>query len=295
MAECLESVLAQTMTDFEVIAVNDGSEDSTGAILGSYAAGDGRVRVLDQANGGVSAARNAGLDIAKGQWVTFVDADDTLPVDAFESLASHIADDVDAVFGGYVFEKDGELEDPAAIAVRRLSNSDLALELFNPRRYMRVVWAKLYRRAILEKFKIRFDSAIRYNEDRLFALEYLRNSRGGVITTQSVYHYRLHGTSAMSGIEGPGFVRFETDLDAFVKMHALAGSFRSPRLQKAIVDGAKTSYNVNRRLNRQYGSDDATTNRRLKAKLSGLLSPKMRLKFLLRKLYVPVIQYFTQK
>lgn len=76
LRECLDSVLAQTYSDWEAICVDDGSTDGSGAILDEYAARDVRVRVIHQANAGVSAARNAGLDVATGEWIAWIDADD---------------------------------------------------------------------------------------------------------------------------------------------------------------------------------------------------------------------------
>lgn len=78
LRECVDSILAQTYTDFELILVDDGSPDNCGAICDEYAAQDSRIRVIHQDNGGLSAARNAGLDIARGEFVTFVDSDDAI-------------------------------------------------------------------------------------------------------------------------------------------------------------------------------------------------------------------------
>ena len=86
LRECLDSVLAQTFTDWEAICVDDGSTDGSGAILDEYAAKDQRFKVVHQKNAGVGAARNAGLEIAKGEWICFADGDDALLPSAFEIL-----------------------------------------------------------------------------------------------------------------------------------------------------------------------------------------------------------------
>lgn len=78
LAECIESILAQTLTDWELILVDDGSPDGSGAICDRYAAHDGRIKVIHRPNGGVSAARNDALNIARGRYITFVDGDDYL-------------------------------------------------------------------------------------------------------------------------------------------------------------------------------------------------------------------------
>lgn len=76
---CVDSLLAQTFTDFEVLLIDDGSPDCIGEICDAYAKKDARVRVFHQPNGGVSVARQRGVENAKGEWITFVDADDCLP------------------------------------------------------------------------------------------------------------------------------------------------------------------------------------------------------------------------
>lgn len=73
---CIDSILAQTFTDFELLLIDDGSKDNSGTICDEYAAKDSRVRVFHKENGGVSSARNLGLDNAKGEWISFVDSDD---------------------------------------------------------------------------------------------------------------------------------------------------------------------------------------------------------------------------
>src|SRR5690606_22590995 len=84
LRECLDSILAQTFTDFEVLLINDGSTDSSGKICDEYAEKDSRIKVFHKENGGVSSARNLGLDNAKGEWICFVDSDDEILQDALQ-------------------------------------------------------------------------------------------------------------------------------------------------------------------------------------------------------------------
>ena len=90
MRECLDSVLAQTFTDWEAICVDDGATDGSGAILDEYFAKDNRFRVMHQQNSGVGVARNNGLDIAKGNWILFLDADDVWCQNLLSTTASMI-------------------------------------------------------------------------------------------------------------------------------------------------------------------------------------------------------------
>lgn len=101
LRECLDSVLGQTFTDWEAVCVDDGSRDGSSAILDEYAARDSRFQVIHQSNKGLSAARNAGMDAAKGEWLFFLDSDDVIVLDAFERLNAVAAGDrYDAVITG---------------------------------------------------------------------------------------------------------------------------------------------------------------------------------------------------
>ena len=86
LPKCIDSILAQTFTDFELILVEDGSPDNCPALCDAAAAKDARIRVIHQKNGGLSAARNAGLDAARGKWIGFVDSDDYIAPEMYEAL-----------------------------------------------------------------------------------------------------------------------------------------------------------------------------------------------------------------
>ena len=98
LPRCVDSILNQTYRELEVILVNDGSTDSSPDICDSYARQDGRVKVLHKPNGGVSSARNAGLDIATGDYISFVDPDDWIESDMYQKLTAYISvEEVDII------------------------------------------------------------------------------------------------------------------------------------------------------------------------------------------------------
>ena len=100
---CVESILAQTYESFELILVDDGSKDNSGILCDEYAAIDSRVKVIHKENGGVSSARNTGLQQAKGKWIMYVDGDDWIEPDMIESLIEAAkATEADLVFGDYM-------------------------------------------------------------------------------------------------------------------------------------------------------------------------------------------------
>lgn len=107
----IESVLNQTYTDLEIVLVDDGSPDQCGMICDEYAQKDSRIRVIHKENGGLSSARNAGIKIAKGEYITFLDSDDYIENDAYETLINVAANtDADVIEGGIKYIDHGKLK-----------------------------------------------------------------------------------------------------------------------------------------------------------------------------------------
>lgn len=200
---CMESVLAQTMPDFEAILVDDGSRDNTLALAQAIAEKDPRVRVYHQENAGVSAARNLGLEHACGEWITFVDSDDLLLEDALETMLSAVSDEIDMVVCAHrTFAADGTGEtvipetrwmDLCGEAKRRAA----ALRLIEGDCVLNIMCNKLHRRALIEREHIRLDPNVRIAEDALFNLEAVLLGRGIAYVNKVAYLYRTHDASAM--------------------------------------------------------------------------------------------------
>jgi len=104
--KCVQSALSQSLSDIEIIIVDDGSTDTTGSICDSLAQSDGRIKVIHQKNAGVSAARQAGIDVASGEWICFLDSDDSLPGDALENYSKAFTGNPDIIVSGYSGELD---------------------------------------------------------------------------------------------------------------------------------------------------------------------------------------------
>ena len=202
LRECLDSLLAQTFTDWEAICVDDGSTDGSGAILDEYAAKDSRFRVFHQPNAGVSAARNKALDVAQGEWIWFVDGDDAIEIDAMEQF-SGIEEKADITFFSmrllqddgfaniYVLKKHDCtcLDDQTSFSLLELANNSLHIDAFG--------WTcnKIIRRDMLVENAVRFPEHISYFEDELFTLEIFRFVRTFAVTGKVFYNYRILGTS----------------------------------------------------------------------------------------------------
>lgn len=275
---CVTSVLAQTETDWELLIINDGSTDCSDSVIKNWTKKDQRIKNISKNNGGVSSARNVGLDYARGKWITFLDIDDTLEPNALKlliNLAEHNKSDI--VYAGYNIIKNDIVtgETPALREVTMTAN-ELCLELFRPSDYpyQGYNWNKLYKKSIIDNHNIRFAESIKYNEDRLFVFQYLQYVKKGIYTSQPILNYYQTENGAMASINGPDYWKFETDLDAFTAMCRLADRFNSPKLTQALHYETFISYKRNRDLNKRIGNNDRKVNVRLKNKLLSVVPKK---------------------
>lgn len=166
---CVDSILDQSYTDFELLLINDGSPDNSGAICDEYAAKDSRVRVFHKENGGVSSARNLGLDNAKGEWVAFVDSDDWIDPIYLEKLIKDI--NSDWVIGGYVGIPGGEKCSTKDCSYDKNSFGMLIEQ--HQKDLIRSPWGSLLKLSIIRDNNISFDSKVRLGEDTIFNYQYL--------------------------------------------------------------------------------------------------------------------------
>lgn len=191
--ETLMSVLSQLPDDCELIVVDDGSSDETPAMLRSYAGRHDGLRISFKENGGASSARNAGLDMAEGEWVAFMDCDDVLKDRFFERAPAILDSDPDLVI--FSFERvelmgPDELVAPLMVSDRQYNTVSDFADAYVRTRHLLVYSAcnKFYKREIIEKNGIRFMEGLSFGEDRLFNYDYLRFCRG--VTTSSVRMFR---------------------------------------------------------------------------------------------------------
>ena len=197
---CIDSILAQTFTDWELILVDDGSPDRSGAICDEYAARDSRMRVVHKPNGGVNSARNAGLDRAKGNYITFVDGDDYLKPDtlerAFETIDQnrdvdmlqypevHVAENgVETLWNGY----------PAMDRIISDKHDMLVALLGSRPTIPGGLWGKLYARSVWLATRLRDD--MRFCEDMVMMPAIMEKCRSIMSITAGGYCYVMHGGS----------------------------------------------------------------------------------------------------
>ena len=165
---CVRSIMSQTHDELEIICVDDGSTDDSGLILDQLACEDARIRVIHQDNAGVSAARNAGIDAASGEFITFVDSDDAIEPDMYETLLALCSDEeVDIVHCGYKrIHPDGSVKDVNGTGKMVRQNRFEAAEcLLAGRLFVGSLCNKVYRSGLFEG--VRLDTSLAINEDIL--------------------------------------------------------------------------------------------------------------------------------
>ena len=193
IARCVDSILSQQFTDFELLLVDDGSRDGSGAICDGYAAADSRVRVIHKENTGVSDTRNLGIAQARGTYLQFLDSDDWITPDATKLLVrtaeAHSCDLVISDFYRVVGERvsrKGDIDED-----RTLTREEYAAHMMEQPAdfYYGVLWNKLYRRDIVADHGLRMDPDISWCEDFLFNLEYIRHAERFYALQVPIYYY----------------------------------------------------------------------------------------------------------
>lgn len=201
---CIDSVLVQTYMSWELILVDDGSPDNSGKLCDEYAAKDTRIRVIHKGNEGVGAARNAAIEIARGEKLCFIDADDTVEPDYLECLCSHPESDM-VVCGYFVDRYDSkgtlissERHCPQEQIVNGSQDRYLIKEAFMSG-VMHINCNKLFDVSIIREHNIRYKH-YPVNEDFIFIMEYLLKTKSISIIPHSLYHWvRIDGI--LSGVE----------------------------------------------------------------------------------------------
>jgi len=199
LRRCLDSVIRQTFRDIEIICINDGSADSSPDILREYAALDSRMRIVEQENRGVSAARNRGLDLARGRFVSFVDCDDAIVPHLYETVLARFPEGADAACfsAREVHEFDGR-EKAVDSGYFNVDFSGLVqLRDEELLRLSMTVWDKLFLRERIESLALRFPEGICY-EDNAFVLNYFSVCRSVFFMAEHLYFYFRHENSIMS-------------------------------------------------------------------------------------------------
>lgn len=209
IAQCINSVTTNTFKDIEIICVNDGSTDNSLEILTGLSEKDSRIIVLNKENGGPSAARNMGLDIAKGEYISFVDSDDYIHEKTYEFLYTELKknnldqlyfsavsvfdDDVENQFGEFknLYKRNGSY--PDVVTGKKLFCSMVENKEFRP-----TPWSLISKREFYESYKLRFFNGL-LHEDNLFIIQSLAFAERVKFYNVNLYNRRIHKDSIMTG------------------------------------------------------------------------------------------------
>ncbi|NMH75296.1 glycosyltransferase family 2 protein [Bacillus sp. RO2] len=206
ISKCIESILVQTFQDFELIIVNDGSNDNTEKIIQHFIKNDSRIIYLIQKNQGPSAARNNGINKAKGDFLAFIDSDDTVKKNYVELLVNGAKNsNADLICCGYV-----------DISVYGSYNSHdfLGLENITRENFIKmackgtggVLWSKLFKTSIVKKYNIFLDNDIFMCEDLIFILKYVQNCDSYLSINEYLYEYNRLNVESISSNISPAYL-----------------------------------------------------------------------------------------
>lgn len=248
LERCVDSLLGQTESDIEIILVNDGSTDDSKAICDRYSRSDRRITVIHQENAGASVARNNGLAVAKGEYISFVDSDDYVDADYVRSMSEAMKNtDCDMVITGRKQIKlDGSINVivPAALEMY----DDEIREIFHSRDFDYVRGGpvcKMYKKSIIDNNNLSFPKNIHYLEDAIFVLEYMYCSSRVTSLAESHYFYELHPGSLVFSVHS-----LESELSGYNCFKAVYEKYRE-KFELSVDDSYWFISNLNFMLYRQ--------------------------------------------
>ncbi len=224
LRQCMDSVFEQTYSDYEVILVDDGSDNGAGEMCDEFARKDSRFRVIHQENKGVSAARNAGTDAAEGEWIIYLDPDDWWEKNTLETVCKYMGENhLDILVFAY-FDNFPDIQNerrcwrdphPQYMEIDEKIKHNLQIGLLDENvrsvtGYFGAVWMQIQRLDLIRKKHIRFPDKVRKSEDTIFNLCLIDAAERIGILDIALYHYRHHGASLCS--------RFTPDIEEVIGM-----------------------------------------------------------------------------
>ncbi len=201
LRQCLDSVINQTSPDWQAVCVNDGSTDGSLSILEDYAARDNRIHIVSQPNGGLSAARNTGIDAAQGDYILFLDSDDWLDTDTLKSINDNLQGEDMLCFGGRRYDEATGTYRPADILPR--TTYDSGMDYYNADALAQRDFAfvcvvlRCYRRQFLADTGLHFREGI-LHEDNLFTPQACYHAQRVKVIDNTLYNYRIRPGSIMT-------------------------------------------------------------------------------------------------
>lgn len=231
LRECVDSILCQGYRDFELLLIDDGSKDSSPLICDEYAVIDRRVKVYHKPNGGVSSARNLGIENTQGKWITFIDADDYITQDFFDGVCKR---NEDIIIKGYQkFDKEGGTSNMHLTDSRKQSSFKELLNQYITDSLLRCPWAKFYKKSVIGD--LRFLTEMKIGEDAWFVFKCLERCKSYAVVPNGEYMVRL--------AEQPDEVKYAISVDYAVQ---------SLRYLQDAFDGLVNTHHIDKSLFLHY-------------------------------------------
>lgn len=207
LSQCLDSIISQTYEDFEVILIDDGTPDNSGLICDEYAKKDARFKVIHKKNEGVSIARNKGIELAQGEWITFIDSDDWIEASYLSNFKLEESKDIDLIIQGleYYNNKNEKFFNSWTFKECIITKENYIIG-FVENRLLEVGFpiGKAYRKDLLISHNLRFDARISFHEDHIFVLDYYKLCNSIRLIDATAYKYRCyHSNASLSSKKHP--------------------------------------------------------------------------------------------
>lgn len=244
----IESIQKQTLQEIQIVLVNDGSIDNSLSICREFQKKDERIIIVDKPNGGVSSARNAGMEVAVGEYISFIDPDDWIDVDMYENLYNRLKEvDADVAICNYVIENNGkstefllnlkqDVLNGEEISNQLIHNMIGSTSLNSKVIIMGSVWRLIIKKELIIENKFQFDTEIPFMEDLLFCVQILKRSNRVVIDNGVYYHYVTNSNSAVTSYRN--------------EMHYI--QLKVYKKLEQILKTGKMNSNLQKRLNIRY-------------------------------------------
>lgn len=197
LEKCIDSIIKQTYENLEIILVDDGSPDKCPQICDEYAKNDSRIRVIHKENGGVSSARNIGMENARGKWIAFIDADDWIEEKYFEKMLDRVkTNDADIVLCGYNrVMPNCNIKINSNGGDEKVNAKEYLIKVLNPQTGYGFVHMKIIKKQVIGD--TRFDTDLKVGEDALFNIEISKKINTAILVKEALYNYRNNSESVV--------------------------------------------------------------------------------------------------
>ncbi|MDQ0242555.1 glycosyltransferase involved in cell wall biosynthesis [Bacillus fengqiuensis] len=238
IAQCIESLLSQTLQECEFIFINDGSKDKSGHIIEKYQELDNRISLINQENQGVSIARNLGLQLAAGEYIGFVDADDYIEKDMYEILyKSAKRSDCDVVISNFKSEMEGnkvitKYPFPIDTILHKNYIEQELLPYFLKTDNLNSAVNKLYKQKVIKENNVKFPDKVALGEDGMFNMQFFSHAVTMKYIEYAGYHYREVAGSATRNISGKDYFHRALEVYRLQLPETYTGKINKTKIQQ---------------------------------------------------------------